>query len=211
MASEIDTAEEVPGASRRAFLRRSAVVGGSLLWAAPTVQLLDLSAKAAASTSGHQCVPTPPSCCYFLCRIDLAPHGCNSSWNRQQCFGFQWSPGVGFTAPKGTNNPLSLPGTPQFDAGSAFYNEVLSVLNNPYFSKWLVKVDQTSIRSGNVNVPSYAVTLSNTFFSPVSSNGQNYCGYSLNSGGASFCDYNRNNPWGWDCYLFQGYSHCTNH
>lgn len=205
MTTEIEIAEDVNGASRRTFLRRSAVVGGSLLWVAPTVQLLDLSAKAAASTSGQQCVPTLPSCFFFLFRIDSIPHGCHDKWGTGQIMGFQWTPGVGFTAPKGTNNPLHLPGTPHYDCTSQFYREVLLALNS---LKSLVTVGQTTIKVNHVNVPSYTLNLRNSFFSSVQAHGESYCGFSLTTTGASLCDFNHNNPSGWDCYLFQGDSGC---
>lgn len=206
MASDIDTPEDIPGASRRTFLRRSAVVGGTLLWAAPTVQMLDLSARAAASTSGHQCVCSPPSCFFFICRIRLTPHGCDSRWGNGQYMGFQWTPGSGFSAPGGSNNPLRYSGVNNYDASSQFYQEVVQALNK---YSMLADVSQTTVRLGHVDVPSYTLKLSSLFFGPVGSNGQSYCGFSLTSGGTSFCSYDHNSPWGWDTYCFQGYSYCS--
>ncbi len=54
----IDVESEI-GMSRRDLLRRSAIVGGALLWAAPTIQTVGMKAAAAYGPSPGEC-----SACY---------------------------------------------------------------------------------------------------------------------------------------------------
>lgn len=207
MTSEIDSVEAAPGTSRRTFLRRSAVVGGTLLWAAPTVQMLDLSASSASPVSGKSCVCTYPGALYFLCQIRSTPHGCSHSYGTGQVMGFEWTAGSGFVAPSGTDNPLKLAGVPSYDSSSTFYGEVLEALNKFWF---LASVSQTSVPgSGGHNIPAYALKLTDLAFSPVAANGLSYCGYGVTNGSASVCSYNHDNPRFYDTYLFQGTLDCT--
>jgi hypothetical protein len=58
----IDVESEV-GMSRRDLLRRSAIVGGALLWAAPTIQTVGMKA-AGAQVAGE---PSPGTCAACYC------------------------------------------------------------------------------------------------------------------------------------------------
>ena len=77
----IDMESEM-GMSRRDLLRRSAIVGGALLWAAPTIQTVGM--KAAAAQVGG---PSPGSCAACYC------WSLNSGRVKKE-FGFNGAPNV---------------------------------------------------------------------------------------------------------------------
>ena len=119
MTEEIDGTGGTPGVSRRDMLRKSAIVGGALVWTAPAVQSLagPAFAQTAGSPGGQE------NCVYYA--ISILPTGCSSV--------------AGSVAPGDTaclrNNELALFNSAQ-DGGCAFFLG-LTQMNG----QWVVRLD----------------------------------------------------------------------
>jgi hypothetical protein len=191
------------GTSRRDFLRRSAVVGGTLVWVAPTVQILDMTAKAAATTSGGYTRGHYPSNFTFIVNLKSIPTGCHGTTTGQN-LGFEYIPGTGFVAPQSTNNCLTLTsGNPTFDSTSSFYHQVLYFFNH---YPALVKVSQTTTTVAGKTVPAYTLVITNYFFKPAKKSNGTYgpVAYARNGTACTLPSYLSNSPSGYDTYLFPG-------
>src|SRR5947209_1601383 len=196
------------GTSRRALLRRGAVVGGSLMWVLPTVEVLDLTAKAAASTSGGG-TTTPgsyPSNFVLILNIKQIPAG-TTGWPAVGTnIGIKYDPGTGFDRPDptGTGNCLNtVSGNPVYDNTASDVAAVTAWLNA---HPTLAKVSQASTTINGKTVPSYTLVITNQYFKAAKTGTHTYgsVGFAKNGQACTVAGYQANSPSGFDTYLFPG-------
>lgn len=110
------------GLSRRDMLRRSALVGGTVVWMAPAVQTLAAPAFAAGSTAEEN----PPGAISYV----IVFFACGSTYYR-----VKYSEATsGYTAACGEGASVGNVSNDEAGFGAGKYNDIVTALGNPTFA-----------------------------------------------------------------------------